>query len=53
MKKEEKNIDAVKMMRDIRDRLSERYTNNMDLLVKDMEIIRKKYKLTSKTRKAA
>jgi hypothetical protein len=53
MKKKEKSIDAVKMMRDIRDRLSEKYYKNSDALFKDMEKIRKKYKLNSKTVKSS
>jgi hypothetical protein len=53
MKKKKEKMDAVKMMRDIRDRLSERYYNNADALHKDMESIRKKYKLVSKTTKTS
>jgi len=41
--KTNKESDAVKMMRDIREKLSERYWNHPDLLKKDMEAIRKKY----------
>jgi hypothetical protein len=49
MKKKKEKIDAVKMMRDIRDRLSEKYYNNPEALHRDMERIRKKHKLTPKT----
>lgn len=38
-----KNFDAVKMMREIREKLSKRYWKNPDLLKKDMEVVRKKY----------
>ena len=41
--KKEINIDAVKMMRDIREKLSERYWKHPDILKKEMEAIRKKY----------
>jgi hypothetical protein len=43
-----KEFDAVKMMREIRERLSEKYWNHPDLLKKEMEIIRKKYKIDKK-----
>ncbi len=43
-----KKFDAVKMMRDIRDKLSKRYLENPDLEFKDLEIIRRKYKLSKK-----
>ncbi len=36
-------LDAVKMMRDIREKLSEKYWKNPDILKKEMEEIRKKY----------
>jgi len=45
MKTKEKEFDAVKMMRDIRDRLSERWSNNPELEMKDLEEIRKKYNI--------
>jgi hypothetical protein len=41
--KKEKEFDAVKMMRDIREKLSKKYWNHPDVLKKDMEAIRKKY----------
>ena len=36
-------LDAVKMMRDIREKLSEKYWKHPDILKKEMEEIRKKY----------
>jgi hypothetical protein len=45
MKTKEKEFDAVKMMRDIRDRLSERWSKYPELEMKDLEEIRKKYNL--------
>ena len=39
-----KDFDAVKMMRDIREELSVKYWKNPEVLMKDMEEIRKKYK---------
>jgi hypothetical protein len=36
-------LDAVKMMREIREKLSEKYWKNPDILKKEMEEIRKKY----------
>lgn len=44
MDKEKKN-DAVQMMRDIRERLSEKYWKHPELLKKEMEEIRQKYHL--------
>jgi hypothetical protein len=41
--KMKKNFDAVKMMREIKEKLSKRYWKNPDLLKKEMEAIRKKY----------
>jgi hypothetical protein len=42
-------LDAVKMMREIREKLSEKYWKQPDILKKEMEEIRKKYhfKLTT------
>ena len=40
-----KNFDAVKMMRDIREKLSEKYWKHPDVLKKEMEAIRQKYNL--------
>ena len=42
-------FDSVKMMRDIREKLSEKYWKNPDLLKKEMEEIRKKYDIQLKT----
>ena len=39
----EKESDAVKMMRDIRDRLSMKYAENPDAEERDLEKIREKY----------
>ena len=41
----DKEFDAVKMMRDIRDRLSIKYAEDPDAEEKDLEKIRKKYKI--------
>ena len=40
-----KNFDAVQMMRDIREKLSEKYWKHPDILKKDMEAIRQNYNL--------
>lgn len=37
------NIDAVKMMREIREKLSVKYWKHPDILKKEMEAIRKEY----------
>ena len=39
-------IDAVQMMRDIREKLSEKYWKQPDILKKEMEAIRQKYHLS-------
>jgi hypothetical protein len=39
-------IDAVQMMRDIREKLSEKYWKHPDILKKEMEAIRHKYHLS-------
>jgi len=44
-----KQIDAVKMMRDIREKLSRKYYKNPEMLVRDLEVIRKKYFLQPKS----
>jgi hypothetical protein len=41
----EKKFDAVQMMREIREKLSEKYWRHPDILKKEMESIRKKYHL--------
>jgi len=40
-----KKFDAVKMMREIREKLSEKYWNHPDILKQEMEAIREKYNL--------
>jgi len=40
-----KKFDAVKMMRDIREKLSEKYWKHPDILKEEMEAIRLKYNL--------
>ena len=40
-------LDAVKMMREIREKLSEKYWKHPDILKKEMEEIRKKYHFKS------
>lgn len=43
-----KKFDAVKMMRDIREKLHKEYENNPDKRQEDLERVRKKYmRLTS------
>ena len=41
--KTNKKFDAVKMMREIREKLSEKYWKHPDILKKEMEAIRQKY----------
>jgi hypothetical protein len=43
-----KKFDAVQTMRDIREKLSEKYWKHPDVLKKDMEAIRKKYDIKFK-----
>ncbi len=45
----DKKIDAVKMMRDIREKLSEKYWKHPDILKKEMKAIREKYDIKIKT----
>ena len=40
-----KKPDTVKMMRDIREKLSEKYWKHPEILKKEMEAIRKKYNI--------
>ncbi len=47
--KKNKQFDAVKMMRDIREKLSEKYWKHPDILKKEMETIRKKYNIEPHT----
>ena len=46
--KKNKKFDAVQMMRDIREKLSEKYWKHPELLKKEMEAIRKKYNFKEK-----
>ena len=43
--KTNKQFDAVKMMRDIREKLSEKYWKHPDILKQEMAAIRQKYNL--------
>lgn len=45
----DKKFDAVKMMRDIREKLSEKYWKHPEVLKKEMEEIRKKYNIKLKS----
>ncbi|MBI4647205.1 MAG: hypothetical protein HY738_11620 [Bacteroidia bacterium] len=45
-----KKFDAVKMMRDIRDKLTKRYLDNPDLEISDLQKIRRKYKIKTKVK---
>jgi len=49
-----KKFDAVQMMREIREQLSEKYWKHPDILKKEMQAIREKYslKITPETVKA-
>lgn len=49
--KTNKQFDAVKMMRDIREKLSEKYWKHPDILKQEMEAIRQKYNLKVATPK--
>ena len=40
-----KKFDAVKMMREIRDKMVERYLKNPELETEELEKIKKKYKI--------
>ena len=40
-----KKFDAVKMMRDIRDKMTKRYLENPELETADLQKIRRKYKI--------
>ena len=40
-----KKFDAVKMMRDIRDKMVQRYLKNPELETKELEEIKNKYKI--------
>ena len=47
--KEIKKFDAVQTMREIREKLSEKYWKHPDILKKEMEAIRKKYHFKANT----
>jgi len=49
--KKEKDFDAVKMMRDIRDELSEQYNKDPETYMKELEKINKKYGIREKEEK--
>ncbi len=40
-----KSFDSVKMMRDIREKLSEKYWKHPDILKQEMEVVRQKYNI--------
>jgi hypothetical protein len=42
---EKNKFDTIKMMREIHEKLSEKYWGHPDILKKEMEEIRKKYQL--------
>ncbi len=44
-----KKFDDVKMMREIREKLSEKYWKHPDILKKEMKAIREKYDIKLKT----
>jgi len=48
----EKKFDAVQMMREIREKLSEKYWKNPNILKEEMEAIREKYHLTIEASKS-
>ncbi|MEY4876301.1 MAG: hypothetical protein RL708_1450 [Bacteroidota bacterium] len=45
-----KKFDAVKMMREIREKLSEKYWKHPDILKEEMEAIRIKYNFIAATK---
>lgn len=51
--KKNKKFDAVQMMRSIREKLSVKYWKHPDILKKEMEAIRKKYKIKPQTLETA
>ena len=46
-----KKIDSVKLMRDIRDKLSAQYKASPEKEEQDLKTVRKKYRLGEKTKK--
>ena len=51
--KNNKKFDAVQMMRNVREKLSEKYWRHPDILKKEMEVIRKKYNIKLHTMETA
>ncbi len=51
--KEKNNFDAVKLMREIRDKLSSEYIRHPDKEEKDLSKIRKKYNIKNKSKIAS
>jgi len=51
-KSKEKKFDAVKMMREIRDRLSKRYREHPELEERELEAVRRRYGIRRKERVA-
>lgn len=49
--KKHKEFDAVKMMREIREELSQKYWRHPDILKKEMEAVRKKYNIKQRPSK--
>lgn len=45
MMKQNKTFDAVEMMREIREKLTEKYWKHPDILKKEMQEVREKYNL--------
>jgi hypothetical protein len=45
MMKQNKTFDAVEMMKEIREKLSEKYWKHPDILKKEMQEVREKYNL--------
>lgn len=50
--KKEKKFDSVKMMREIRDKLSKKYSNNHDKEIDDLNKVKEKYKIKSNVKVA-
>ena len=51
-KKKEKKYDSVKMMREIRNKLSRKYSQNPAKEIEDLELVREKYGLKPKVKAA-
>lgn len=48
MKNKEKKYDSVKMMREIREKLSKKYSQDPNIEIKDLEKIKEKYRFNQK-----